>query len=352
MSRKPRKTNSVLLSIEREDSNKFRVQSDQLEAIGAKLRGPRRFSVFNSIVLPVIVSVVTVLASTSLQWISWYNSVRLQNATEIAARATQTYEKAAVTVGKRINATTVFIPSVRDFILAKANANKEAASAKENAGKVKGFDLAAAGNLPPAPGVTDDDHEPALNKLVHELKKRRYDAYYEHLKLWNESYDQSLTDIDYALDRPIMLQAEIATEGVQVFNDKFKNINCAHSLTRQFDELKLNKHSLKLQFAGIHHCFVKINRTLDESVTQAVSAALPRFDRRAEAAAHLGDIRTMANEFRCYALRRIDYYNRQKERSIISIPFLWRWITKAHKKDANEHFETTAERCRPEKRSV
>jgi hypothetical protein len=58
----------------------------------------------------------------------------------------------------------------------------------------------------------------------------------------------------------------------------------------------------------------------------------------------------MANEFRCYALRRIDYFNRQKELSIISVKLLWRWANHAKKEDAFQHFEETASRCSPERR--
>ena len=42
----------VLLFVEKDGPERFRIHSDQLEDIGAKLRGRARFSVFNSIVLP------------------------------------------------------------------------------------------------------------------------------------------------------------------------------------------------------------------------------------------------------------------------------------------------------------
>jgi len=53
----------------------------------------------------------------------------------------------------------------------------------------------------------------------------------------------------------------------------------------------------------------------------------------------------MANEFRCYAHRRIDYYNSQKELAIFSISYVWRWLTDATKTEALKHFEDTAGRC-------
>jgi hypothetical protein len=60
----------------------------------------------------------------------------------------------------------------------------------------------------------------------------------------------------------------------------------------------------------------------------------------------------MGNEFRCHALRRIDYYNQQKERSILS-PFLfWRRLTSVQQHQALEHIKTTADRCQPSKRNA
>ena len=53
----------------------------------------------------------------------------------------------------------------------------------------------------------------------------------------------------------------------------------------------------------------------------------------------------MANEFRCYAHRRIDYYNHQKELAIFSISYVWRSLTDATKAAALKHFEDTANSC-------
>jgi len=64
----------------------------------------------------------------------------------------------------------------------------------------------------------------------------------------------------------------------------------------------------------------------------------------------LGDALTMSNEFRCYALRRIDYYKRQKEKSILSPRFMMNRLINAQKAEAREHFESTVSRCSPARR--
>ena len=85
----------VSLYVEQEGTNKFKIQSNQLEQIGAQLRGPREFSIFQSIILPLIVTVATLIFTSLFQYVSWYNSVNLQNATDVAANAERAYEKSA-----------------------------------------------------------------------------------------------------------------------------------------------------------------------------------------------------------------------------------------------------------------
>ena len=75
----------VSVYVEQDGANKFKIQSDQLEQIGAQLRGPREFSIFQSITLPIIVTLATLIFTSLFQYVSWYNSVNLQNATDVAA---------------------------------------------------------------------------------------------------------------------------------------------------------------------------------------------------------------------------------------------------------------------------
>ena len=109
----------VYVCIEKEGRSKFKIQSDQLEQIGTQLRGPKKFPVFHSIILPAIVSFFTFLLTSFFQYVSWSNSVNLQNATEMAANAERTYEKAAAAIGRRHYAMLVFLPSLRDLARAK-----------------------------------------------------------------------------------------------------------------------------------------------------------------------------------------------------------------------------------------
>jgi hypothetical protein len=83
-------TLDTLVFVEKDGADRLKIRSDQLEQIGHKLRG---FSVFNSVILPLMVSVATVFFTGLFQYISWTNEVRLREATEIANRAMDVSEK-------------------------------------------------------------------------------------------------------------------------------------------------------------------------------------------------------------------------------------------------------------------
>ena len=116
----------VSVRIEQEGTNKFTIQSDQLEQIGAQLRGRREFSIFQSIILPLIVSVATIVLSSAFQYVSWFNSVGVKDATDVADKAARTYETSAAAIGTRHYATVVFLPSLKHFVQAKADAEQSA----------------------------------------------------------------------------------------------------------------------------------------------------------------------------------------------------------------------------------
>jgi hypothetical protein len=322
---------NVLVYVEQEGANKFKIESRQLEQIGAKLRGRRRFSVFNSIILPLIVSVATIVFSSFLQYVSWLNSVRLQNANDNAVHAAQTYEKAASAIGKRSYATLVFLPALRDL------GRSQPAVPTTEAG--------------PAPVTASGAGASPLAKLDGELRKQRFDSYYELLRNWNENYDQIITAIDYDLDRPVLLQAEVASEGVQVSDNKIRQIDCTQQLTGQLIAHKLNRDSLKLQFAVIHSCFTKVHALVDGMKSGVLARDPAKYDEGSvkKIRDSLGDLHTMANEFRCYALRRIDFYKRQKEKSIVNLRRVIERLVNIQKMDekseATAHFSVTAERC-------
>ena len=331
-----------LFFVEQDNPNRYRIQSSQLEQIGERLRGKPRLSIFNSIILPVSVTIITLIFSSVFQYVSWRNSVTLQNATDTAKLASETYEKAAAAIGKRIYASLVFVPVIRDLVAIKT---RDAARTEAQIDPIA--------NSPNRHSNTAIENLSALFNFD-QLKARRYNAYYDQLRLWNEEYDHLLTDIDYALDRPVFIQAETSSEGASVFIDAMKKIDCPLRLTSQLEKLKLNKNSLKLQFAGINHCLVQTHAMLDARLTKALLDRTTRFDPEIEKALkdYLGHVKTMGNEFRCYALRRIDYYNRQKRQSILSPYLIWGRLTHAARTAANEHFDQTAIRCAPDKRAA
>src|SRR5919201_7022888 len=122
----------VSVYIEQDGTSKYRIQSDKLEEIGTQLRGRREFSIFHSIVLPLFVSVATIVFSSVFQYISWSNSVGVKYATDVAEKAERTYENSAAAIGTRHYAMLVFLPSLRDLIHAKANVAALHATAQSN----------------------------------------------------------------------------------------------------------------------------------------------------------------------------------------------------------------------------
>jgi hypothetical protein len=365
----------VSVYIEQEEQNRFKIQSDQLEQIGAQLRGPRHFSIFHSIILPLVVTVATLLFTSLFQYVSWYNSVSLQDATDVASNAERAYEKAAAAIGTRRYAVFVFLPSLRDLVKAKtrveaaARARVEAAARASDEAAVTAIDQnrrrdsessahpgktdtkleyrkpseAYATTIVPPEGINDG--EAPLHKYVMDVHKQRFASYYRELKLWNENYDHLLTEIDYSLDKPVFRQAGRQSERVSYA--KFSQINCSISLADELARLHLNPSSLKLRFAGINKCFMDVSRALDRQLTMAIQATEPDFDEASETRirADLDSLLSKANAFRCYALRRIDYYKAQKGLSILSISDPWRWLTNAAEKEAKRHLEDPAKSC-------
>ena len=373
----------VAVRIEQEGTNKFRIQSDQLEQIGAQLRGRREFSIFQSIILPLIVSVATIVLSSAFQYVSWFNSVGVKDATDVADKAARTYETSAAAIGTRHYATVVFLPSLKHLVQAKADAELSARaraasldaraqaivapSAGGQGKRTKDKDLAGAlANAKRSPeadrmllsAVTQSaedkkDNEISLHKSALDTKQKRFASYYEQLKLWNENYDHLLSEIEYALDRPVFGQADKKNEDFRIYRAKIKKIDCLnYSFSEELEKQQLNAHGLKLRFAVIHNCFMIINNALNMQMNEAISKTLPSFDEPTESqiADKLNALLAMANEFRCYAHQRIDYYNAQKELAIFSATYVWRRLNDGTKTAALKHFDDTASKCNSQKR--
>jgi hypothetical protein len=406
----------VSVYIETDGANKLKIQSDQLEKIGAQLRGRKEFSIFNSIILPLIVSVVTVLISSGLQFVSWFNDVGVKEATDVADKAVRSYEHAAAAIGTRHYAMLVFLPSLRDLVHAKANANAVLAQSRElrdqQDSDAEGSLLAQIKEIknkefvypqpnarkqgpdakrPLLPQITkiktkDDpvqpqsstkkramdaersplkamaqstdatkDQEISLHKYDLEIKQKRFASYYEQLKSWNENYDRLLSDIEYALDRPVFAQADQANQDFRVSRTTFGQINCLNvSIAEELQKLNLNPHSLKFRFAGLNNCFVKAHKELDKRLTLAISEFKPTLSGETESEIYkkFEALLMMGNEFRCYAHQRMDYYDSQRQLAIVSPSFVVRRLTDATKAGALKHFEDASNRCDAQKTSV
>jgi hypothetical protein len=325
--------------VEQEEASKFKIRSDQLEQIGAQLRGRRQFSIFNSIILPIIVAVATICFSSLFQYVSWLNSVRVQNAADVTANAERAYERAAAAIGVRQYATIVFRPSLKEFIQG-ARTDLEAAAKPDVGG--------ASASVPA---------EIALLKSDLEIKQERFASYYQQLKVWNENYDRLLTDIDYSLDRPVFEQA-----GQQVEKTSYRRlsqIDCSKSLTQELQRMNFNPNGLKLRFAGINKCFVDTHGILGQQVTAARAAislsaqradggkSVPDFSDAVDSQikTNLESLHGKANVFRCYALRRIEYYRTQKELGILSVSSAFRWVSNSFHAEAKAHFEDVTQNC-------
>jgi hypothetical protein len=122
--------------IEQEGRDKFKIQSDQLEKIGAQLRGPRHFPIFQSIILPIIITLTTLIFTSLFQYVSWLNTVKLQDATDVASNAERAYEEAADAIGTRQYSMFVFLPTLRELVKAKAKVEAAARARVEAAAKV------------------------------------------------------------------------------------------------------------------------------------------------------------------------------------------------------------------------
>jgi hypothetical protein len=57
---------AVAISVEGDDHKRYRIETSDLEAISSQIRGKRGLSVFNSIILPIGVTILTAFATTPI----------------------------------------------------------------------------------------------------------------------------------------------------------------------------------------------------------------------------------------------------------------------------------------------
>jgi hypothetical protein len=148
------------------------------------------------------------------------------------------------------------------------------------------------------------------------------------MKRWNDSYDQLLSDIDFNLDRPLLWFSERVS--VRDFNgspnaDGSKNTNgsikCEKVLFSELKRQHLNIYSRKIQFAAINYCFSQSTLPFDFESDSAIACknyVIPKAEKTIAAQAN-EDVRSMSNEFRCYAQHRIAVFEEQKRKSIFKL---------------------------------
>ena len=271
------------VSILIDGDRKYTVRTSDLENIGAQLRGKKSFSVFNSIGLPIMISVLTVIVTTligqTFQYVSWRNSTALQKATSQAQKAVEAFDKASLAVSQRYYATYLYLDAARDL------ANRKA------------------------------DVDSKLYKLDLDLNQQRFRAFYQQLKAWNENYDQILTNIDYSLDGAVLGKHE------RVSAKSFEKFNCNEMLISELQRLKLNIYSLKIQFAALNYCFASSIKDFSDEKEKAIADnTFAVSDKIYKSAVSLSiNIHSMSNEFRCFGQQRIRYLERRKQAAIFRL---------------------------------
>jgi hypothetical protein len=282
-------TQPAHVSLYIDGDRRFTVRTNDLENIGAQLRGKTKFSFFNTI-LPIIITLLTVAGTTVIgqlfQYVSWRNSTALQRATAQAEHALSTFQKASIAINKRYYATYLFLGATRDL------ANRK----------------------------TDVDSK--LYKLDVDLSQQRFNGFYTQLKSWNEDYDQILTAIDYSLDGPVLPKHERV--GFTDFENKDDKIDCSNMLVNELPRLKLNVNSLKIQFAALNYCFARSLKEFNEAKDKAIidNTDVIRDSVKKTASDLNENVRSMSNEFRCFAQHRIGFLERRKQASIFR-PTSW-----------------------------
>lgn len=298
----------VEIVVEDQKGERFRVRgsTSQIEHLGELLRGKSKNVNIRTVLASVAATLGTILFTATIgatfQYVSWLDTVRQQNATDRAMKAAETYEKAAAAIISRSYKSTVYLSAIQE-------GNDK--SKKQTA--VKG----------------DDDD-----------KQKASVAYADEIGNWNEGYDNLLTNIDYSLDRPILRFAEIPVRN-PVSSKQTNRIDCTNSLDEQMDAVGMDHRSLKGQFAVINFCFVHASSQFEALRTGAV------LDQKTKANPRilLSAMDSMFNEFRCYALRRTEFYYGLKELAILSPGSVYRHFFHKPKQMAQEEFTDADQQC-------
>ncbi len=258
-------------------------------------------------------------------------------------------EKVTTAINQRRYVTFTFLDPLRELVLAKRNIESPDDPLSQPDATVG----ASASQTSPNPLTASSNRQALLSALDLDLGKDRFEAYYEKLKNWNDSIGQLVTDVDYALDRPIFMRADGAPpSGHEGIGDywKLKDIDCLSSLPDELERKGFKAKHLKVRLIGIHYCFMQLNKLLAQKKTAKSSDVSWDKAFHEDLQKRLDFIDYMGNEFRCYALHRVDYYGGLKEQSIISPSSVWNRFTDGERVGAERHFDEAANHCDPQKR--
>ena len=310
----------VALIIKRAGDAEFRITGNpgEIGQIGDLLRGKSSFSWFNSVILPAGVTILTIVAGLCFQYIGWVNDVRIQATKDIVAKAEGVYSKATNAMDQFYYRTFVVVSAVQDLAIRKANA------------------------------------ENSLTSTLIKLDNDRVEAYYSALGSWSIGYSQSLSDIEYAFDRPIFFQVKLPQDQLNrelkpVSWTQAQHADCTKSLVEQVRKLGYSSYNLKAQFAVISACYAAITGEyglIKQKLIAGEELTLPVYngegsliDKTAlpdDIDKKLDNASTMTNVFRCYAEGRLHFYKRENDYAILSpqhlIEILVNWSPAARAK--------------------
>src|ERR1700736_995584 len=292
----------ITVVVEREGDSKFEIKTTDLERVSSQLRKQRHFSLF-SLCITIATVIVTSLVGQVAQYISWHNTATMDRASDLITRADAAYQRAAEIVTKRHYATQTYLDAMNGL-----------AGLQNVEGHLQDFKL--------------------------ELSKTRFKNFYEGLKLWNESYDRLIGEIDFSLDRPVGIRL------IAHRSDISGKLHCdAYSMLDEMDRLKLNRDSLKTQLFIINFCFDESVSSLVKATDAAVNdkAMVTAVSTREATQTGNDSVLSFYNEFRCYALSRIQLFKDYRVGAIFA-PFWEVWPTLIYNQrdglpaEASRHF--------------
>ncbi len=260
------------------------------------------FTTLTTLIALAATTVVTTSVGSLFQYVSWLNSARLEDASSHAKRASELYENIAESIGKRYYSTYLYLAAVRDIV-----------------------------NTPTGEGD--------LIKFYLKLNHQRLDQFYSELQSWNESYDKLLTSVDFVFDGPFGVAERVE-------NAKLAKISCDQKIVDQFGPQQLNYNSLKIQLAAINHCFVESTTEFSAEREKALLDATYRIGETTKQKANIAinNVAAMANEFRCHALYRVQYFESVKQ-NVVS-PLNWLSSGKFDKTNSAKFFEDAWKKCK------